>query len=340
MNEPDYTLLIHKSLNGEITDAERVMLDEWLSADPENQKTLDELTVIWNGDWKNGAFKADEEHFLTQRERLVLALEKAKKEEIHTARPVLTHQRIASFALIALCLAIATLYFIQGRLAEPVTITTDRNKNVVLADGSVITLNKNSILTLTQEWNVRIVDFCGEGFFKLAENGKPFVFRLPHGSVTVTGADFFVKVNQGKTEIAVASDSAEISYRGRTILLNENELATITASDNQVSKLISESANFSSWYTGTLEFKKTTLREIAELLEAHYEADFQISDKDALSYSFTGTFVHEELETIIAMLANNMNLIYEYRNGVYNLTPKPRDGVHKDLFRKRGRNIT
>jgi transmembrane sensor len=316
--KPDYHVLIHKSLTGEINEAERKMLNTWLEKDS-NQKTADELRTVWESFSAADDFKPiDEIHFQQQRDRIDHTLKEARRRETARFHSAILYRNVAIFALLIISFTFLVAWLVQYRSAGAVTIAVDKNQTLVLADGSLVSLNKSSKLTFSQSWSERNAEFQGDAFFQVAKNRKPFLIQLPHGSVRVLGTSFFVRAHPGETaEVVVSSGTVELLSENQKMTLSKGYKGTLLPNNGRIIKSVNDDPNFNSWYTRNLQFEKTSFNEITRLLEDHYPIKFKVSDPQLLSCRFTGTFRDEAPGTILKVLSRSLGFSFTLRDGVY-----------------------
>ena len=149
MSEPDYILLLHKSFIGEISNEEKAVLDAWLADNPSNQAAADDLKQIWSGNWKEGPFKIDRKHVLSQRQRLIESISELKEQEISNSRLKIRYQLVAS-VVILLVTTMTTINFIANKRTQPFTIVAEGKKIVTLAAGGGKLL---STMELSLHWS-------------------------------------------------------------------------------------------------------------------------------------------------------------------------------------------
>lgn len=155
-------------------------------------------------------------------------------------------------------------------------------KVINLPDGSKVTLNSNSTLTYTPNWQVgenRAVNLVGEAFFDVNEQNKvgqakdKFTVYTEGVDVEVLGTKFNVNTyRQENTKVTLQSGSVRLTnkLKPQTILMKPGEVAALvqkadTFRVEQVNPVIS-----SAWIERKLVFNGTTIREIAHIIEDTY----------------------------------------------------------------------
>lgn len=189
------------------------------------------------------------------------------------------------------------------RIAAPVT----------LADGSVVHLNKHSVIKYPEKFgqNNREVYFWGEAFFAIAsDKTRPFVIEAGDTRIKVLGTSFNVKATEetGRVEVTVNSGSVLFYY------VDESETAlgqvTLSAGDKgiydraagKIAKTVNTDLNFLGWKTGILVFDEAPLGDVLEALSNRYGISFNVTDKQIENLKLTATFDNESLDSILEVI--------------------------------------
>ena len=160
---------IFKFLNGECTEEEAQLIQQWLSH-PTNKDSADTILAEY---WKKYAASNETDDsdfnaiFVAVEQRTGLAVNKNKKA------PIIALRRIAVAVTAAACL-FAVFFFVSksSGVAETISVKTayGETKKIKLPDGSIVTLNSNSLLEYTANWNSltdRQIYLDGEAFFSI-----------------------------------------------------------------------------------------------------------------------------------------------------------------------------
>jgi len=221
--------------------------------------------------------------------------------------PVYTKlMRIAAVAAI-LIIGIFSIYYILGTGINQnrIEITSiERGKEIVLADGSKVWLNKNAVLTYPDKFdkNTRNVELSGEAFFEIAKNPKkPFIVNMSNATVTVVGTSFNINSKENETEIVVATGTVKVSDTDNS----KSKLITVgysaKVSDNNIEKYKTSSPNYLAWKTGEFVFKDTPINQVVKDLNSYYKSQI-ILNNDEIECMFTATFIKANLEDIVDVL--------------------------------------
>jgi len=197
-------------------------------------------------------------------------------------------------------------------------------KKIILPDGTSVWLNTNSKIQYDDAMlyqDHRDVRLYGEAFFDVARDKKhPFVIHTQKVTIKVLGTAFNVKAYPGDhvTETTLIRGLIELSLNNdpqqRILLRPKEKLALredispkhMDESDNaQIhNKMVIENIEpieisnkdyfeETSWVQNKLVFKDESFKELAPRLEKWYNVTFQINNKAAEDYRFTGILENE-----------------------------------------------
>jgi transmembrane sensor len=290
--------LLKKHFLGEATAGEEKQVKRFKKDHPSEYKTLYHL---W---WSSADIRVKD--FDSEAAWLkVLARTNAQKTKtipLHTK-----FIRIAAAAAVLVAVSL-TVYYLQNTVFHKDIIVSTRQvkekKEVVLSDGSVIWLNRNSQLSYPETFkgNVRKVSLTGEAYFDVAKNpDKPFVIETTHSEITVLGTSFDVNTDQEKTKVTVTTGKVNVKslYNNASVNLLPEYTATVTKGNIQKSGL--KDLNYMSWKTGKFIFNDTPLKEVVEDLNSFYSKEiiYKNTTKDC---RFSASFDHAGLSDIMKIL--------------------------------------
>lgn len=157
--------------------------------------------------------------------------------------------------------------------------STDSLKDIVLADGVKITLDKNSALTITKQNGLQVLSIKGRGLLQIPDNMLNYAIKTPDGSC---------KLKKGLFQIEQVKDSSPVQVKvveGAATLLSDKtdtpvELLKNNAVAVQKGKTVQHdtmrNANYLAWKTGVLEFDNTPLSEAIVLIAEYYKKNITI----------------------------------------------------------------
>lgn len=170
--------------------------------------------------------------------------------------------------------------------ADWIEVQTAENekRELVLPDGSVITLNENSTLayqTNLNEADTRQVRLQGEAYFDIERRPEQaFKIATDRAEVSVLGTSFNVRAFAEEREMEVEVTSGLVAVRSlannEEVRLEAKEAVVLDANDH----LVEQEApllNRQAWRTGKLNFRKTSIVEALNVLSRYYGVDFDFN---------------------------------------------------------------
>ena len=294
--------LLVKHLLGEASPAEYEEVERWLNADAANKRYYEHFRLIWSQS-KQAALPAVDETQAWQRFR----------EKLHKPRAVVkpfNWLRVA--ALVAVIAGAWIVYSLlwQGT-REQVVQTFENVKTDTMPDGSVITLNKNSLVTFKD----RKVSLVGEAFFTVApDKQKPFTINVNDVLVKVTGTSFNVRGAAGATEVVVETGIVQVTHRNRTIQLTAGEKTVVHATDTLITKEVEYEQLYNYYRTREFVCDNTPLWKLANVLNEAYNTNI-IVEGSARNITITTTFNNESLDRILEVIDITLDVSIERKNG-------------------------
>ncbi len=194
--------------NENVSPALRADFEQWLRRDPRHRRAFEELGGIWRSLDKLADAKRDEKvaTFVAQERRLY-------------AKPAPAHRRPGRWlpwALAASLLLVAgsVSWYLRGNESETIATAVGQQRSAMLADGSVVLLNTNTILethfTLGRR-DIRLEK--GEASFKVAHNAeRPFYVHAGDTVVRAVGTAFNVRLRDAHdVEVIVTEGVVEVT---------------------------------------------------------------------------------------------------------------------------------
>lgn len=220
--------------------------------------------------------------------------------------------------------------------------TYGERKNFQLPDGSVVTLNGGSKVTIGGGYGVSTRDIFleGEAFFDVKHNREiPFIVHTAAMDVKAVGTAFDVKAypDEKNTETALINGVVEVTLKEaqqRRVLLLPNQKVQWTSpasgpvdAENEKSKAEDSKQKTAgsvqnitktdegdiietAWKENKLVFTDESLSDIAVLLERWYGVKIVFADDAIRNYRFTGIFEKEELGSVLSILKESRSFNY------------------------------
>lgn len=198
----------------------------------------------------------------------------------------------AAFAAMAAC--VAGVAFIP-RIQAPQTVASaplvqnfrsavGQRMPVALADGSIVTLDTDSAITVRMDAGHRRVELDrGRAFFKVARApDRPFVVRADGRSVVAIGTEFSVQRDAGSVDVVLVEGRVRVvptqgsADGNRVEMVAGDRLSVSPGNQWTLSKIDARTA--SSWLEGRMSFDEAPLGEVATALNRYATRKIVFSD--------------------------------------------------------------
>lgn len=280
--------------------SQRAQFDQWMATDPCHARAFEETKSLWN------------------------ALEAPVKQVINQ-KPALTRREPSGFgafprgpAVLAACLVIVMMTGVIYRNDVMIRLNSDHMTSVgertplTLADGSRVTLNTDSAISVNLETDERLVRLLrGEAWFDVSPDGdRPFFVEMTEGNIRVTGTSFgvrlegdgaIVSLTEGQLELSAKPDHGVASY----LALNAGQQAYL--SDRAISDPITlDKTAAKAWLRGQLVFFNTPLREVIAELNRYRGGHIVIVDSRLDDLKVSGVFVTDDPDAALGVIADTL----------------------------------
>ena len=301
----EFNKLITKKLAGELSPDEERHFQEEMGRDPDKQALWEEYRKIWDSVGSvppSSTYDLDAEWALIRAKLPGYGSEGVKTRTLQT-RPVKTRglvyytYRIAAILIVGLLLSLSWMYANRMLGMERVA-ASDEPVEVILEDGTLVTVNRYSTLRYKKEFvaEERKVFLTGEAWFEVArDTSRPFVVDAGAALVEVLGTSFNVNAYKEK-------DQKDL------IVMKAGSGGTYHKRQKELTLLASADPNKISWKTRELYFEGSTLQEVAELLNRVYGAELVIVNPGLSSCEITVTFKDQSLDAILTVLEKTLDL--------------------------------
>ena len=229
--------------------------------------------------------------------------------------------RVAA-AVILLILAATTVYIINNKINNKLSLISEtiEKTEIILPDGSSVTLNKGSELVYPEKFNKRerLVKLSGEAYFEITKDFfKPFYIQLKNSTVKVLGTSFNLKEDKNEQIILSIIDGQvsfyETNNKKNHINLSAGEQGVFNRKNKEFSKDNFFNKNFLFWKKGKLIFDNMQIINVFENLEKSFYKKIIVRDMDIKEYKLTTIFEGQTLEGILKELAILYDISYEIK---------------------------
>ena len=306
--EEEAAAWIWRMESGSPNTADPEAFDAWLRQDPRHRRAVDELSKVWESlDGLAQAPRAQALPPLTEPSPLVATSHRLGRRPVWFA---------AAAALVA---AVAgAMWLNKGSETQVLATAVGQHRNVVLADGSIVSLNTNTIVETNFGRHSREIYLRkGEAHFGVAsDRSRPFLVHAGDAVVQAIGTEFEVRVRadqhvdvlvtEGRVEVrpdAVAPAPQALDARREptavvTVRAVSAGEALSTATTNYPVTPVSREQLSSdlAWREGAVVFDSEPLSEAIAEIQRYTDARIIISDPGIASLPVGGRFKTDDLQ--------------------------------------------
>lgn len=299
-------------LSGDLSDENRVIVDEWRIESPENETNYLEYLKAW------------EAVTLLQEMEQFNSFEALKKvssrlSEHPTSRWWVTLQRAAAILVIPMLVFsgyVTTQNFSLKKLMQEHVLmqTVSSRQGMVtqftLADGTKVWLNSGSELEFPDKFagDVREVKLKGEAYFEVFKNEKqPFRVNARDLNINVLGTSFNVISYDDDVQSEVILVEGKVRLTGDD---EQKEYGTMhpgqrAVYQNDLHKVVTENVEvdkYIAWRDGNLIFRDDSMEDVVKRLSRWFNVKIVINDPEIKSYIYKATFRNENLNQVMNLL--------------------------------------
>jgi transmembrane sensor len=333
MKKDKFLFLLSKKLSNDISTEENELLTIAINSSDEYKQLADKLTKYFN---QRKAKNSKTDKLRAAWARIAKAEEEDFEGTFDYAAPKIKFSTNNFFKIAAvLILALAStliVYTLQKRNQQEIqSFNTGNSKSFkLLADGTKIWLNKNSVLSYNSSFGKekREISLKGEAYFDVVKNSSiPLFIHVGNITIEVKGTAFNVNAYSDKPYIQVAliRGLIKVSHTAdpkNSVLLKPNQKLTIpnAVMGGNTSKFTIEPINTlallneTKWTSDTLIFRKEKLKDLAIQLEKKYELKIEIQSAQLKERRFSGTFTTETIKQALDALKLSYPLTYTISN--------------------------
>lgn len=291
--------------SGEMSEAESRELHQWLEADAAHRLAYDVVARAWV---RAGLMRTAPE---------VLQLRAKHRRPFPRARRFFTSRALAACLAVAV-IGVAGVYVAQElrRLPNATYRTAiGEQRTIKLADGSVVTLNTDSVLRTRRSGAQRLLYLDkGQALFKVAHDAShPFVVTAAGRTVTALGTSFDVSIDQNRFEVVLVEGrvkvetpvvappgAAQTPRVQATELIAGSQFIAVSERDWRVAK--ANIPDETEWATGWLRFDEEPLGEVVKELSRYSTRRIVIADPELEAKPVSGRFKPENIDAFVRSL--------------------------------------
>lgn len=312
--------LLPRYLDGETSEAENRVIEEWLHEDETHSRLLNQMNTIYlASDTLKLQKNLDVEFALHQ------VKERVSNKQISWWQWI---QRATAVLFIPLLLSATYLYIYDTQDLSYTSMLVARTNpgmtaSIILPDSTIVYLNSESILRYPSHFDEtkREVELLGEGYFDVTTNPKnPFIINTGGKTqIEVYGTEFNVEAYTDDDLISTTLVNGSVSfvYESNTgnswrVKLHPNQKILYNKKSKNVTLKSTSCISETAWKDNKLVFENTPMNEILHMLGKRFNVKFIIKNKSVLSNSFTGVFTNQRLEAILEFFKISSKISWQF----------------------------
>lgn len=329
--------LVHY-LAGECTDEERREIERWIEADPVHEQYVAQLSKVWQAAAETPAGVRNVDRMWRKLKRRIGPLEKppvggatrrARSPQPRSSRRSAWRQfsRIGAIAVFVVVLALG-LGQALGEFETPpdaeamreVVTETGQRTRVILHDGTRVTLNAESRLTLPAAFaeEERLVHLQGEAYFEVvSDEARPFKIKVDGAVTEVLGTKFNVGAYPDEPDVEVVVDEGKVAVhregeeKDEGVLLARHQLAQLSRGAERIVRRDVNVDDYLAWMEGRLVFRDAPIQEVARKLKRWYGLEVKVSPALEEVDRLNASFEEESVDEVLEIITETLNLRYE-----------------------------
>lgn len=312
--------LLLRYYEGETTEDETALVEEWLEASEENRRTARQVqTLGLAADMAQISSRLDVKKALEDVHR------KMKQKKVNRYQVLFRGmQRAAAILFIPLMVSWSILYWDKDK--EEIHMMEVRTNpgmttSVELPDGTEVVLNSSSSLRYPSRFadDKREVKLVGEAFFSVAKDEKKFIVgTLNNSKIVVHGTEFNVEAYKGSRTVQTTLVSGKVSFsyvnngrRNNVMMIPGQKVIYDIVREKVVVKEVNVGVE-TCWKDGRLIFRNTPFEDILKSLSKRYNVEFILKKVSLKQNSFTATFTKQRLERILEHFRISSNIHFKF----------------------------
>lgn len=306
--EDEIKKLYEKLLNDTITEVELIKFLQLIKQDPSAHGLDEDLERQWSRVWE----------------------EEEKNTSTGKIRTLGKWVWVAACSVVLVVSGLSYLVFGRGQVTESTTFGEVRQ--VILPDGSAVTLNANSTLLWDEKMKKeRRVQLQGEAFFDVVSDpSRPFIVEVEDIGIKVVGTSFNVKNRGENREVILKTGKVEI-FHNQTKQTSEHEKPVILEAgevlqydSEQLRRTKSSGAQQAStlWKEGLLRFVDTKTAKVMEEMETLYGVEILMDVPELIDRPLDITLPYVEWDRVGEVLALTLGVEMIKENDRYRFVGK------------------
>lgn len=220
--------------------------------------------------------------------------------------------------LIAVLLLItggAWLYYSQFSKQEVQFVTQQQVQLDTLSDGTVVTLNKRSLLRYPHRFEAekrQVWLTKGEAFFQVkAVTGASFFVTVASTTIQTDSGSFNVRKLGGRVEVISETARLNLSRNGKEIILKPGELSILKQNNSELTKENNTDQLYTYYRNNQFITKDTPLPKLVKALNESFGSTIIIRRKKLNKLKLTAVYQGNSLDDILKSLTKQYRISIE-----------------------------
>lgn len=316
--------LMARYLSLEAVKEEILAFEKWLDEESVNRDIFQAYSKLWEHVGKVGAVAG------LDLDAEWKSLEARMEENVQThmirmnplKRKRMMVSRYAAAAVVVFALTFGSVY-ISRNYGTQNMITEDTTQELVLPDGSEVSLNAHSSLQYKKRFSkdLRLVSLEGEAFFQVErDKSRPFIIKADGIEVKVLGTSFNVKAygDHNEIEVIVSTGQVALTKPGEvpeSLILKPGNKGVFNRTDHTLAISRDIDRNYLAWKTRSFVFEDQSLVEVVQILNRVYNSSIVITSDTLKKARITTYFNDQTLDAILNVLSATLDFDMEQDNG-------------------------
>jgi len=281
--------------------ADQQAFEAWLHQDARHRRVFEEMSKVWSA--LDGLAEA-------KRSEKIAAFASAPP----LARGAMPRWWMSVAAAVLVLVAAGFWWLRQGNEIQTLATAVGQQRNVTLVDGSIVTLNTNTIIETDLSRSLRQIYLRkGEAHFQVAhDRSRPFLVHAGDAVVRAVGTEFEVRlrpdqhvdimVNEGRVEVqpstpAGAPPAAGLASQSATRALAAGEQLSTASTGYAVQRVSpAQLSSEMAWREGAIIFDGQPLAQAIAEIERYTEARIVVTDPGVAALRVGGRFRTDDVQ--------------------------------------------
>jgi ferric-dicitrate binding protein FerR (iron transport regulator) len=192
-------------------------------------------------------------------------------------------------------------------------------KTIKLNDGTSVTLNANSKLTIPRfDFSKRIALLEGEAEFKVShtKDNSHFIVKTNNDfEIEVLGTEFLFYSRNKVNRVLLTKGKIQVNYfSGKHLTMKPGDLVSLEGSSNRIQLTrATQVMQYSAWKSHQFYFESTSLLEFSNLLNEQFGVELICEDSTMYERRLMGYFKAESSDQVAKVLSILLNVPVEQR---------------------------